>query len=93
MEQQTLIMLEKAFQAAPPELQYLKNQSFAWIYKYIAQQYLKYSTDISGVNKASQKLWMAIRLRPQILLEKYTQSLIKWLLKKSILIRLNYRIA
>ncbi len=93
MEQQTLIMLEKAFQAAPPELQYLKNQSFAWIYKYGAQQYLKYSTDISGVNKASQKLWKAIRLRPQILLEKYTQSLIKWLLKKSILIRLNYRIA
>ncbi len=93
MEQTSFIVLERAFLVAPPELQYLKNQTFAWIYKYGAQQYLKYSTDISGVNKAGQKLWMAIRLRPQILLEKYTQSLIKWLLKKSILIRLNQKIA
>jgi glycosyltransferase involved in cell wall biosynthesis len=93
MEQTSLIVLERAFRAAPPELQYLKSQSFAWIYKYGAQQYLKYSTDISGVNKAGQKLWKAIRLKPQILLEKYTQSLIRWLLKKWILIRLNHRIA
>jgi glycosyltransferase involved in cell wall biosynthesis len=93
MEQTSLIVLERAFRAAPPELQYLKNQSFAWIYKYGAQQYLKYSTDINGVNKAAQKLWMAICLQPKILLEKYTQSLIRWLLKKWILIRLNHRIA
>ena len=93
LEQATLNMFEKAFRAAPLELQYLKNQSLAWLFQYIAQKYLTNSNDISGVNKAGQKLWIAIRLRPQILLDKYTRSLIKWLLKKFILISLNQKIA
>lgn len=88
MEQEALKVIEIAYQSAPPKYQFLKNQSLAWIYEYCTQQYLKYSTDISGVKKASQKLWTAIRLHPQILLENYAQNLIRWLIKKWILILL-----
>lgn len=87
IEQTSFLVLEKAFRAAPPELLYLKNQSWALIFQCGAQRYLKYSTDISGVNKAGQKLLMAIRLQPQILLDRHIQSLIKWFIKKWILIR------
>lgn len=88
IEKQVLTMLDKAYRMAPPEYQYLKNQSLAWVYEYCTQQYLQYSTDFSGVNQAAQKLWKAIRLHPQILLEDYAQGLIRWLLKKWILLRL-----
>jgi glycosyltransferase involved in cell wall biosynthesis len=82
IEKQMLKLFEKNFQTAPPEYQYLKNQSLAWLYEYCTQQYLQYSTELSGVNKAGQKLWKAICLHPQILLGDYAQSLIKWLIKK-----------
>lgn len=82
VEKEALRVVEKAYQVAPPEYQYLKNQSLAWIYEYCTQQYLKHSTDIKGVNQARQKLWQAICLHPQILLEDYAQILIKWLIKK-----------
>lgn len=85
LEREALKVIEKLFQAAPPKYQFLKNQSMAWIYEYIAQQYLKYSTDIRGAKKASQKLWTAIRLYPQTLLEDYARNLIMWSIKKSIL--------
>ncbi|URD52532.1 glycosyltransferase [Chroococcidiopsis sp. CCNUC1] len=82
MEKEALRVVERAYQAAPPEYQFLKKQSLAWVYEYCTQQYLKYSTDLSGVNQAGQKLWKAICLHPQILLGDYAQSLIRWLLKK-----------
>jgi hypothetical protein len=85
-------VVEKAFQAAPPELQALKNRSLAWIYQYSAQQYLQRSSNnIDGINQAGQKLWMAIRLYPKILLEIYGQSLSKWFIKQWILARLPLR--
>ncbi len=86
MEEAGLFVIEKAFLAAPPEYQYLKNQSVAWLYEYSTQQYLKHSTDIIGVNQAGQKLWQAIRLHPQILLDNYAQTLLQWLIKKWILV-------
>lgn len=89
IEKQVLMMLEKAYRMAPPEYQYLKNQSLAWVYEYCTQQYLQYSTDINGVNQARQKLWKAICLHPQILLRDYAQGLIRWLIKKWILLRLH----
>ncbi|MCA1990876.1 MAG: glycosyltransferase, partial [Coleofasciculus sp. S288] len=46
IEKQMLMMFEKAYQTAPPEYQYLKNQSLAWLYEYCTQQYLQYSTDL-----------------------------------------------
>ncbi len=91
VEEAGLITIEKAYRMAPQEYQYLKNQSLAWFYEYCTQQYLRYSTDINGVNKAGQKLWTAIRLYPQILLEGYAQGLIRWFIKKSVLLRLPLR--
>ncbi len=82
IEKQMLIMFEKTFKAASPQYKYLKNRSLAWVYQYCTQQYLEYSTDLSGINQATKKLCKAIRLHPQILLGEYAQSLIKWLVKK-----------
>jgi hypothetical protein len=87
MEKANLIMIEKAYSAAPREFQSLKNQSLAWIYRYCAEKILQYSTNnISDVNRAGQKLWKAITLNPKILLERYTQNLIKWFIKRWVLL-------
>ncbi|MBD1809591.1 glycosyltransferase [Microcoleus sp. FACHB-SPT15] len=89
IERQMLAMFEKAFQTAPSEYQYLKNQSLAWLYEYCTQQYLQYSTDLHGINQAGQKLWKAIRLHPPILLDDYAQSLMRWFFKKWIQVKLS----
>ncbi|KJH71121.1 glycosyltransferase family 2 protein [Aliterella atlantica] len=89
VEREALKLIEKAYQAAPPEYQYLKKQSLAWIYEYCTQQYLKHSNDLIGINRARQKLWQAICLHPQILLEDYAQILIRWLIKKWLKIQLR----
>ena len=86
VEQQSVRVIDRAYQSAPPKLQYLKNQSLAWIFEYCTQQYLRQSTDINGVKKASHNFWTAIRLHPQILLKDYAQNLIRWLIKKWILV-------
>jgi glycosyltransferase involved in cell wall biosynthesis len=91
MEKEALRVVERAYRAAPSEYQSLRNHSLAWVYEYCTQQYLKYSTDRSGVNQAGQKLWRAIRLHPQILLGDYGQNLTKWFIKKWILTRLPLR--
>lgn len=86
MEDAGIRVIEKIFQTVPSDMKYLKNQSLAWIYQYCTQQYLKQdSSSLDGVNQASQKLWKAICLYPQILLEDYAQSLIRWLIKKWII--------
>jgi glycosyltransferase involved in cell wall biosynthesis len=76
MKQACIIVMEKAYRAAPPELQYLKNQSFTSFHKYCADLYLKHSTNMSGVKEAGRHLWKAIRLQPQTLLNKRFQKLI-----------------
>jgi hypothetical protein len=82
MEKASLITIEKAYQAAPSELQSLKKQSLAWSYNYFAHLYLQYTNDISGVNKAGQRLWKTICLYPPMLLEDYARSLIWWFLRR-----------
>ncbi len=90
MEEAAMIVIEKAYQVAPPELHYLKNQSLADIYRYGAQQYIRFRTNsISEIKKAIQKLGMAIRLRPHIIQEEYTRYLLWLLIKKSLLIGLR----
>lgn len=84
IEKGGLTTIEKAYQIAPLELQYLKNQSLAWLYEYCTQQYLKQATDINRTNQAGQKLWQAIRLHPPILLEEYAHNLIVSYFKKLI---------
>ena len=88
MEKASLIVLERAFQSAPQELQSLKNQSLVNLYHHLAQEYLIHGTNIRGINQAGKKLWLAICLHPQTLLNKKVQKLIKWFIKKWMLIRL-----
>lgn len=85
MEAAALTVIEKAFQSAPDKYQHLKRKSLAWIYEYCTQQYLRCSDDLRGASLASQKFFKALRLRPQILLEDYGQSLARWLLKRWLL--------
>ena len=90
VEQESIKVIEKAYQSAPPEYQFLKNQSLAWTYQYCTQQYLRCSIDISNAKKATRKLWTAINLYPKIILQDYSQDLSIWLIKKWILILLAY---
>jgi glycosyltransferase involved in cell wall biosynthesis len=80
MERCTLAVLEKAFQAAPLEMQYLKKQSLANAYRYLAYKYWTLVAGSDGAKKAAEKLWMAIRLYPPILLNKRPQNLLVKLL-------------
>jgi glycosyltransferase involved in cell wall biosynthesis len=76
IEKQQIMMIEKVYQTVPQELQYLKNHTLAWVYRYCAEKFLQHSTNnISEINRAGQELWRAIRLDPKILLEKiYSKS-------------------
>lgn len=81
MERSVLTVIERAFQNAPPELQYLKNHSLANAYRYLTKQCLTNVIDDVAVKQASQKLKKSLQLYPKILLEKDTQRLVlKWLM-------------
>jgi GT2 family glycosyltransferase len=83
MKQASLIAMEKAYKAAPPELQYLKKYTLISFHKYCASLYLQYRIDKSSISQAQQHLWTAICSEPQILLERATQKLlIKLFLKR-----------
>ena len=83
MRKEALIAIEKAYQAAPPELQYLKTHSMTSFHSYCASLYLQHRTDRNGLSQARQHLWSAIRLNPKTLLDRTTQKLlIKFLLKQ-----------
>lgn len=83
MKKKALIAMDKAYQAAPPELQYLKRYTLTNFHKYSASLYLQHRTDINGISQAQQHLWSAIRIQPKTLLDKTTQKLaLKLLLKR-----------
>ena len=86
VEQQSLIVIERAYQSAPPEYQDLKNQTLARINQYYTRQYLKRSNDLEATKKASQRFWTAIRWYPQILLQNHGRDLCVWLIKRWILV-------
>jgi glycosyltransferase involved in cell wall biosynthesis len=90
MEKHHLIIQERAFRAAPPELQYLKNQSLANKYQYLAQLCLTHVSDALGAKQTFDKLQKAIRVYPKILLSKRTQIL---LFKLSLITILSPQIA
>ena len=82
-EKEGLRVLERAYQMAPPELQYLRNHSLAFLYRHLADLSLNYNTDAKGLDYAQNKLWQAIKLYPAILQERYAQKLmIKLLIKR-----------
>lgn len=85
MEEAHLIVIERAFLSAPPELQPLKQQSLATIYRFLAHLCLTRIPNAGGAKQASQKLQKAIRLYPKIILEKRTQTLVVKLLLISVL--------
>ena len=81
MEKNLLIVHERAFQAAPPELQFLKNHGLANIYLFVTQLCLTHVSSATGAQQAREKLQKAIRLHPQFLLNKKALiSLLKLLL-------------
>jgi glycosyltransferase involved in cell wall biosynthesis len=85
MEKYHLIVLERAFQSAPPELKVLKSQSIANLYQFLAHLCLTRIPGAGGAKQASQKLQMAIRLYPRTLLERRTQVIVIKLLLIQIL--------
>ena len=89
MKQQALISLEKAYRMAPPELQHLRNQSVISFHNYCADLHLRYSTNIGGVNEAGRNLWLSLRLNPKLIVDRGFHGLIKWYIKKLILIQLS----
>lgn len=90
MEKYSSIVIERAFNVAPPELQHLKKQSLAWVYKFTAQQCLKYeSRKLQDIKLAAQRLKMAIILYPKNLLEDYTHGLLRRLIKSWILVQFH----
>lgn len=79
------IVIERAFIVAPQQLQYLKQQSLGWSYKYLAQQYLKHKSDrISGLKAAVNNILKAIFHYPPNIFEDYTQSLTRRLIKQTL---------
>ncbi|MCA1990881.1 MAG: glycosyltransferase family 2 protein [Coleofasciculus sp. S288] len=83
MKEASLIAMERAYKAAPPELQYLKKITLTNFHTYCAGLYLQHRTNSDAVHQAQQHLLSAIRLRPKVLLNKTNQKLvIKFLLKR-----------
>ncbi len=76
MEQNSLKVIEKAFQAAPLTLKPLKRQSLANLYQFLAQLYLSRCIERDGINLATQKLQTSIQFYPKILLQKKTLVLV-----------------
>lgn len=67
-----LQMLNHCFQTAPAISQAARNASLSQFYKYCANLYLQHGTSYREFYQAGQGIWMAIRLRPQLLLEQDT---------------------
>ncbi|KYC39250.1 glycosyl transferase family A [Scytonema hofmannii PCC 7110] len=83
MEKYNLIVIDKAFERAPSHLQYLKKQSQAGIYQYMAQLALMYAPPQEKFKLSFEKIQNAIKLYPKLLVQKKTQILmIKLLLIK-----------
>ena len=83
VEEAILTVTDIAFEAAPSKYKRLKYKSLAWSYKYLAQQYLRYQNKPSTLKLAVNNLLKAVFLQPSILLEEYTQGLIRKLIKQS----------
>jgi glycosyltransferase involved in cell wall biosynthesis len=70
LEDAKFAILERAFQMAPPKLQYLKNRSLAGSYLTWAQLCFTRMGGEEGVRQAQKKLFKAIQLYPKILTDK-----------------------
>ena len=75
MEGCILKVTEKAFQTAPSEMQFLKSQSLANTYRYLAYKYWIFVKGENKVKKSAEKLGKAICLYPPILKDKRARNL------------------
>ncbi len=83
MQEYGLIVIERAFQAAPNNLKYLKRQSLAANYQYFAGMCLTDINNQKRLRKAGEMLWKSIYSYPLIFFTKETQRyLFKWFLIK-----------
>jgi glycosyltransferase involved in cell wall biosynthesis len=83
MKKYQLLVLEKAFYTAPPDLQHLKNQGQSYIYQFLTHLCLTRINNEDAIQTATTNLWKSIRLYPKTLLTRKTQILIiKLLLMK-----------
>lgn len=76
MAKGTIQVINKAFQSAPPELQYLKDRALSDAYRFISLLYTEHLTSNNETSGAIQSLKKALRHYPVIILEKETQRLI-----------------
>ena len=76
MDKNHLIVIDRAFAIAPPELKLLKNQSLANKNQFLAQLCLTYISDENGAKKACQMLQESVRLYPPKIVCKSTWILI-----------------
>lgn len=89
IEKNGLFTIEKVYSMVPAELQSLKSQTLGDFYQYCAQQYLRYGKNVSEINQAAPRIWKAIHLHPQNLFSKHTQGLIRWFIKRWVLLQLG----
>ena len=83
METYLRLVIDRAFQSAPPELQHLKSQSLSWVTQYIAEHYLKSKqATLQQLSIVGANLCKTIWLHPPHLLEPYAQCLIRMFLKQ-----------
>ncbi|MCT7984817.1 glycosyltransferase family 2 protein [Laspinema sp. A4] len=83
METYLRLVIDRAFQSAPPELQYLKSQSLSWVAQYIAEHYLKSKqATLKQLFFVGFNLCKTIYLHPSHASEAYTHCLIRMFLKQ-----------
>ncbi|MGQ4649264.1 glycosyltransferase [Lyngbya aestuarii] len=80
MEKAILIVIDRGFQAAPEDLQFLKNRTLSNTYRFFTKLCLEHISSKDGVVKARQKLQKSIQLYPKSLLKLETQRLLLKLL-------------
>jgi glycosyltransferase involved in cell wall biosynthesis len=80
MEECYLRVIENAFQAAPAEIQPLRQQSLAFAYQYCMELHLKNPKTIIDLQQAAYRLQQAFQFSPKIVLHPKTLRLILKLL-------------
>jgi glycosyltransferase involved in cell wall biosynthesis len=75
-EKSIVTVMERAFQYAPKEIQFLKAKSIANGHLYWAQLYLSRFGDLDGIKQARSQLLKAIFLYPKLLADKKTYILL-----------------
>jgi len=80
-EKHIFIVVDKAFEAAPPSLQHLKKECLEKVRLHLAFLYLSRSPDRNRIKRAGKMLRKSIRLHPRTLLSRKTQlHIFAWLL-------------